>query len=185
MHQLVLKGSYHWHPDTMISHNIKTTCSIFCPPRAAKAALILSRHGLHKTPEHVLWCLAPRHSQDIEIYWSSSSHGCPFRLMFLKPFLNKCWHVAGCIILLKKATDIREQHCHCTWYATFFREVICVTCTWPSTWSKIKCNSSNQATFFQIKSNQITFIVSSSQHMCLGKWNSWEHAPDSAETINI
>ncbi len=35
------------------------------------------------------------------------------------------------------------------------------------------------------KSNQITFIVTSSQHMCLGEWNSWERAPDSAETINI
>ncbi len=33
--------------------------------------------------------------------------------------------------------------------------------------------------------NQITFIVTSSQHMCLGEWNSWECAPDSAETIYI
>ncbi len=32
---------------------------------------------------------------------------------------------------------------------------------------------------------QITFIVPSPQHMCLGEWNSWEHAPDSAETIYI
>ncbi len=38
---------------------------------------------------------------------------------------------------------------------------------------------------YQIKSNQITFIVTSSQHMCLDEWNSWERAPDSAETINI
>ncbi len=36
----------------------------------------------------------------------------------------------------------------------------------------------------QIKSNQITFIVTSSQHMCLDEWNSWERAPYSAETIN-
>ncbi len=35
------------------------------------------------------------------------------------------------------------------------------------------------------KSNQITFIVTSSQHMCLDEWNSWERAPYSAETINI
>ncbi len=35
------------------------------------------------------------------------------------------------------------------------------------------------------KSNQINFIVTSTQHMCLGEWNSWEHAPDSAETIYI
>ncbi len=35
----------------------------------------------------------------------------------------------------------------------------------------------------QIKSNQITFIVTSSQHMCLDEWNSWERAPDSAEQL--
>ncbi len=33
----------------------------------------------------------------------------------------------------------------------------------------------------QIKSNQITFIVTSPQHKCLGEWNSCERAPDSAE----
>ncbi len=32
-----------------------------------------------------------------------------------------------------------------------------------------------------IKSNQITFIVTSPQHKCLGEWNSYERAPDSAE----
>ncbi len=32
---------------------------------------------------------------------------------------------------------------------------------------------------------QITFIVTSPQHVCLGEWNSWERAPDSAETIYI
>ncbi len=40
----------------------------------------------------------------------------------------------------------------------------------------------------QIKSNQITFIVTSPQHKCLGEWNSYERAPDSAEkqqTINL
>ncbi len=31
------------------------------------------------------------------------------------------------------------------------------------------------------KSNQITFIVTSPQHKCLGEWNSYERAPDSAE----
>ncbi len=35
--------------------------------------------------------------------------------------------------------------------------------------------------FNQIKSNQITFIVTSPQHKCLGEWNSYERAPDSAE----
>ncbi len=30
-------------------------------------------------------------------------------------------------------------------------------------------------------SNQITFIVTSPQHKCLGEWNSWERAPDSAK----
>ncbi len=34
-------------------------------------------------------------------------------------------------------------------------------------------------------SNQITFIVTSPQHVCFGEWNSWECAPDSAETIYI
>ncbi len=29
--------------------------------------------------------------------------------------------------------------------------------------------------------NQITFIVTSPQHKCLGEWNSYERAPDSAE----
>ncbi len=38
---------------------------------------------------------------------------------------------------------------------------------------------------YNVKSNQITFIVTSSQHMCLAEWNSWERAPYSAETINI
>ncbi len=28
------------------------------------------------------------------------------------------------------------------------------------------------SSFIKIKSNQITFIVTSSQHMCLGEWNS-------------
>ncbi len=32
-----------------------------------------------------------------------------------------------------------------------------------------------------LKSNQITFIVTSPQHKCLGEWNSYERAPDSAE----
>ncbi len=33
----------------------------------------------------------------------------------------------------------------------------------------------------KIKSNQITFIVTSPQHKCLGEWNSYERAPDSAK----
>ncbi len=35
--------------------------------------------------------------------------------------------------------------------------------------------------YLQIKSNQITFIVTSPQHKCLGEWNSYERAPDSAK----
>ncbi len=35
-----------------------------------------------------------------------------------------------------------------------------------------------------IKSNQITFIVTSPQHKCLGEWNSYERAPDSAKKQN-
>ncbi len=33
----------------------------------------------------------------------------------------------------------------------------------------------------RIKSNQITFIITSPQHKCLGEWNSNERAPDSAK----
>ncbi len=36
-----------------------------------------------------------------------------------------------------------------------------------------------------VKSNQITFIVTSPQHKCLGEWNSWERAPDSAKNNNL
>ncbi len=32
-------------------------------------------------------------------------------------------------------------------------------------------------------SNQITFIVTSPQHKCLGEWNSYERAPDSEKKI--
>ncbi len=34
-------------------------------------------------------------------------------------------------------------------------------------------------------SNQITFIVTSPQHKCLGEWNSYERAPDSAEKLQF
>ncbi len=37
----------------------------------------------------------------------------------------------------------------------------------------------------EIKSNQITFIVTSPQHKCLGEWNSWERAPNSAKKQTI
>ncbi len=40
---------------------------------------------------------------------------------------------------------------------------------------------SSQEKTIQMKSNQITFIVTSPQHKCLGEWNSYERAPDSAE----
>ncbi len=36
-----------------------------------------------------------------------------------------------------------------------------------------------------IKSNQITFIVTSPQHKFLGEWNSYERAPDSAKKNNL
>ncbi len=38
--------------------------------------------------------------------------------------------------------------------------------------------------FRSLKSNQITFIVTSPQHKCLGEWNSYERAPDSAKKQN-
>ncbi len=34
---------------------------------------------------------------------------------------------------------------------------------------------------YSYKSNQITFIVTSPQHKCLGEWNSYERAPDGAK----
>ncbi len=40
---------------------------------------------------------------------------------------------------------------------------------------------SNQIKSNQIKSNQITFIVTSPKHKCLGEWNSYVRAPDSAK----
>ncbi len=46
---------------------------------------------------------------------------------------------------------------------------------------KQRCLCSNQIKSNQIKSNQITFIVTSPQHKCLGEWNSYERAPDSAK----
>ncbi len=39
----------------------------------------------------------------------------------------------------------------------------------------------NQSQPIIAKSNQITFIVTSPQHKCLGEWNSYERAPDNAE----
>ncbi len=52
-------------------------------------------------------------------------------------------------------------------------------------WRKYKkcCNRPHSPYIFgkyQIK-NQITFIVTSPQHKCLGEWNSYERAPESAE----
>ncbi len=39
----------------------------------------------------------------------------------------------------------------------------------------------NLVLFYIPISNQITFIVTSPQHKCLGEWNSYERAPDSAK----
>ncbi len=50
--------------------------------------------------------------------------------------------------------------------------------------TKGMCRNASQRHSFksnQIKSNQITFIVTSPQHKCLGEWNSYERAPDSAK----
>ncbi len=51
--------------------------------------------------------------------------------------------------------------------------------------TKLRSMSSGGYTWaHQIKSNQITFIVTSPQHKCLGEWNSYERAPDSAKKQN-
>ncbi len=39
----------------------------------------------------------------------------------------------------------------------------------------------NKLKYFKSNLNQITFIVTSPQHKCLGEWNSYERAPDSAK----
>ncbi len=44
--------------------------------------------------------------------------------------------------------------------------------------------ASRQPNHQKFKSNQITFIVTSPQHKCLGEWNSWERAPNSAKKQN-
>ncbi len=52
------------------------------------------------------------------------------------------------------------------------------------TWRQEKVSNSSLCYHGQshiFKSNQITFIVTSPQHKCLGEWNSYERAPDSAE----
>ncbi len=61
-------------------------------------------------------------------------------------------------------------------------------CSWPFRWYLpqevmywYKQKERFNCTENQIKSNQITFIVTSPQHKCLGEWNSYERAPDSAE----
>ncbi len=48
-------------------------------------------------------------------------------------------------------------------------------------WDELKRRSIIMDQINQIKSNQITFIVTSPQHKCLGEWNSYERAPDSAK----
>ncbi len=57
----------------------------------------------------------------------------------------------------------------------YFNLFICL----PNIFLPLTCNMN------QIKSNQnqnqITFIVTSPQHKCLGEWNSYERAPDSAK----
>ncbi len=50
-----------------------------------------------------------------------------------------------------------------------------------SFWNGPRSNVSFNSVSNQIKLNQITFIVTSPQHKCLGEWNSYERAPDSAE----
>ncbi len=51
--------------------------------------------------------------------------------------------------------------------------------------TQIHLNWLTDSHIFELKSNHITFIVTSPQHVCLGERNSWDRAPDSAETIYI
>ncbi len=60
---------------------------------------------------------------------------------------------------------------------------------WGKKWySHTNIDISTQYSFLyriKIKSNQVIFIVTSPQHMCLSEWNSWEHTPDIEKTIYI
>ncbi len=60
-----------------------------------------------------------------------------------------------------------------------------LVCIWETFWNVMHSYMHAQfaalIAFFKIKSNQITFIVTSPQHKCLGEWNFYERAPDRAK----
>ncbi len=100
--------------------------------------------------------------------------------------------MAGYIAICSLATALH-------WFVSF---TLHETITWTyncvieigfSWWGKKRYSHTNidistQYSFpyrIKIKSNQVIFIVTSPQHMCLSEWNSWEHTPDIEKTIYI
>ncbi len=79
--------------------------------------------------------------------------------------------------LLKMLTDGLEW-CGLLWC---FHQLFGLILTCLQIWRRSKLIYILDAWRHQIKSNQITFIVTSPQHKCLGEWNSYERAPDSAK----
>lgn len=51
--------------------------------------------------------------------WEHEDQINPLNSLFLKPFLNSRCSMAGCIVLQKEATTIREYHCHEGLYLVF------------------------------------------------------------------
>ncbi len=66
-------------------------------------------------------------------------------------------------------------------YLAYLYVKLCLFTGFLSVILSVNLSTSLSIYFYQIKSNQITFIVTSPQHKCLGEWNSYERAPDSAE----
>ncbi len=103
--------------------------------------------------------------------------------------LSNCVHVAQwlehCVSSAKVVGSIpREQtywqykciawmHCKSLWIKASAK-CINVNVNWSPT-------KDTQKHGFKSNQNQITFIVTSPQHKCLGEWNSYERAPDSAK----
>ncbi len=81
--------------------------------------------------------------------------------------MKRKWVNLSKAILVKRSSVIREDTSIKSNYVGKLKDL-------HTKWTRMN-NISNQ-----IKSNQITFIVTSPQHKCLGEWNSYERAPDSA-----
>ncbi len=105
------------------------------------------------------------------VYLRSCNPGCSQTVIFLSLLKWFCVKLVFRRMCLWKISMIQcpfiffsSSSCKCTW-------LLCVS----KCFKTLFCNAQ------LFKSNQITFIVTSPQHKCLGEWNSYERAPDSAE----